>query len=80
MEAQPQSFAEQLNVVEAELDDLSNDLSEPTPVPAATSAAGGADDDFDFFSDTDETTTKLDLARAYIDMGMPKVLAIFWTK
>ncbi|RTM20761.1 tetratricopeptide repeat protein, partial [Stutzerimonas stutzeri] len=69
VEAQPQSFAEQLNVVEAELDDLSNDLSEPTPVPAATSAAGGADDDFDFFSDTDETTTKLDLARAYIDMG-----------
>jgi len=28
-----------------------------------------ADDDFDFLSGTDETETKLDLARAYIDMG-----------
>lgn len=28
-----------------------------------------ADDDFDFLAETDETTTKLDLARAYIDMG-----------
>ena len=27
------------------------------------------DDDFDFLSDTDESATKLDLARAYIDMG-----------
>ena len=35
-------------------------------------ALGGdldADDDFDFLSGTDETATKLDLARAYIDMG-----------
>ena len=29
----------------------------------------GLDDDFDFLSDTDECATKLDLARAYIDMG-----------
>jgi len=28
-----------------------------------------SDDDFDFLSGTDETETKLDLARAYIDMG-----------
>lgn len=27
------------------------------------------DDDFDFLADTDEVATKLDLARAYIDMG-----------
>ena len=27
------------------------------------------DDDFSFLSGTDETATKLDLARAYIDMG-----------
>lgn len=27
------------------------------------------EDDFDFLSGTDETATKLDLARAYIDMG-----------
>ena len=29
----------------------------------------GLDDDFAFLSDTDECATKLDLARAYIDMG-----------
>lgn len=29
----------------------------------------GIDDDFSFLSGTDETATKLDLARAYIDMG-----------
>ena len=29
----------------------------------------GLDEDFDFLSDTDECATKLDLARAYIDMG-----------
>jgi pilus assembly protein FimV len=28
-----------------------------------------SDDDFDFLADTDEVATKLDLARAYIDMG-----------
>ena len=27
------------------------------------------DDEFDFLSGTDESATKLDLARAYIDMG-----------
>jgi len=27
------------------------------------------DDEFDFLADTDENATKLDLARAYIDMG-----------
>jgi len=47
-------------------------VAEPAPVPAAdplTSAALDGDDDFDFLSGTDETATKLDLARAYIDMG-----------
>ena len=29
----------------------------------------GDDDDFDFLGETDENATKLDLARAYIDMG-----------
>ncbi|HAC67548.1 MAG TPA: hypothetical protein DCP19_06350, partial [Pseudomonas sp.] len=29
-------------------------------------------DDFDFLSGEDETATKLDLARAYIDMGDPE--------
>ena len=32
-------------------------------------SADGLDEDFDFLSDTDECATKLDLARAYIDMG-----------
>jgi len=40
--------------------------------PAAAEApiaAASDEEDFDFFADTDEATTKLDLARAYIDMG-----------
>ena len=75
----PESFASELEEVEAELDDLSRDL-EPLDQPAPEVAVAPAiepvepssealDDDFDFFADTDETTTKLDLARAYIDMG-----------
>lgn len=43
------------------------------PVAAAAAPAAGADlgmdDEFDFLADTDENATKLDLARAYIDMG-----------
>ena len=34
-----------------------------------TEDLGDAEDDFSFLSGTDETATKLDLARAYIDMG-----------
>ena len=70
--AQPENFASRLEEVEAELQDLSRDLEEPAAPLAAAPAAESVDelgDDFDFFSDTDETTTKLDLARAYIDMG-----------
>ncbi|WP_290538593.1 FimV/HubP family polar landmark protein [Alcanivorax sp.] len=40
--------------------------------PAAPQAAGdvlGDEDDFDFLGETDENATKLDLAKAYIDMG-----------
>ena len=47
-------------------------LPEASSVPTIeplTPADEALDDDFDFFADTDETTTKLDLARAYIDMG-----------
>jgi pilus assembly protein FimV len=76
--AAPETFTSELEEVEAELDDLSRDLGEPRDqpqvAPTATiepveSTSEAMDDDFDFFSDTDETTTKLDLARAYIDMG-----------
>jgi pilus assembly protein FimV len=35
----------------------------------AESTPADADDEFDFLADADEIATKLDLARAYIDMG-----------
>lgn len=37
--------------------------------PAANDLGGSGEDELDFLSDADETATKLDLARAYIDMG-----------
>jgi pilus assembly protein FimV len=72
--AQPSSdsFAAQVDEVSAELDLLSDDLDQPTAFDAPASADTASldnDDDFDFLSGTDETATKLDLARAYIDMG-----------
>ncbi|UCP00046.1 peptigoglycan-binding protein LysM [Metapseudomonas lalkuanensis] len=72
------SFAAQLDEVTAELDQLSDSLQrapESDPVAVLEDEASdlglGLDeeDDFDFLSGTDETATKLDLARAYIDMG-----------
>jgi pilus assembly protein FimV len=71
-------FSAQLEGVSAELDQLSDSLDQPAAadeldLPAAESSPALAgldgDDDFDFLSGTDETATKLDLARAYIDMG-----------
>ncbi|MCF6783164.1 FimV/HubP family polar landmark protein [Stutzerimonas stutzeri] len=82
--ARPETFAVELDEIEAELGDISRDLEEPLDVPqvgdepAPTNLSAApigessddmGDDDFDFFAETDETTTKLDLARAYIDMG-----------
>lgn len=70
---EPDSFAAQLDEVTAELDQLSNGFDEPQAPPLASvdslSSDLDGDDDFDFLSGTDETATKLDLARAYIDMG-----------
>ncbi|MBB2495020.1 FimV family protein [Aquipseudomonas ullengensis] len=65
------SFSAQLEEVSAELDQLSSSLDDDLlPAAAApTAAEPDVDDDFDFLSGTDETATKLDLARAYIDMG-----------
>ncbi|MDP9940142.1 FimV/HubP family polar landmark protein [Ectopseudomonas alcaliphila] len=69
----PDSFAAQLDEVTAELDQLSTDFEEPQAAPLvpadSLSSDLDGDDDFDFLSGTDETATKLDLARAYIDMG-----------
>ena len=82
--AQPETFAAELDEIEAELGDISRDLEEPLDLPRISdepapinldaepmgeSVDEMGDDDFDFFAETDETTTKLDLARAYIDMG-----------
>ena len=48
-------------------------VAESAPTAASLdetmSAEPAGDDDFDFLADTDEVSTKLDLARAYIDMG-----------
>jgi pilus assembly protein FimV len=77
LQAQPEveadSFAAQLDEVTAELDQLAGSLEQPEeellqPVDSLAGELDG-DDDFDFLSGTDETATKLDLARAYIDMG-----------
>lgn len=77
--AQPSadSFAAKLDQVSSELDDLSGSLEsadellgpEVSLAAAAPADSLDGDDDFDFLSGTDEAATKLDLARAYIDMG-----------
>jgi pilus assembly protein FimV len=74
---EPTTLTSELEQVEAELDELTRDLAEPVEQASPSIAAiepvtptdEAVDEDFDFFADTDETTTKLDLARAYIDMG-----------
>ncbi|MFV3368049.1 FimV/HubP family polar landmark protein [Pseudomonas sp. NY15435] len=76
------SFAAQLDEVSAELDRLSAQNDEPqAPVESLAEESFAAsdldlpgesaddEDDFDFLSGADEAATKLDLARAYIDMG-----------
>jgi len=77
--ASPDSFAAQLDEVTAQLDDLAVNLQQTeddnlldleAPALGDSLATGlDGDDDFDFLSGTDEAATKLDLARAYIDMG-----------
>lgn len=70
-QAPADSFASQLDKVSAELDELSNSLPPAGEAQSDLASFDGldADDDFDFLSGADETSTKLDLARAYIDMG-----------
>ncbi|KRW59523.1 FimV/HubP family polar landmark protein [Pseudomonas sp. TTU2014-080ASC] len=70
-QAPADSFASQLDKVSAELDELSNSLPQAGEAQTDLASFDGldADDDFDFLSGADETSTKLDLARAYIDMG-----------
>lgn len=69
------NFASELDDVNAELDKLSQNLDAPAAAPTFTAEDAALepepldDLDFDFFSGSDEVATKLDLARAYIDMG-----------
>lgn len=77
----PASSANALDDSAQELDSLLDSvLAETTQTAGSTPVSDhtelgdlesldGIDDDFGFLSGTDETATKLDLARAYIDMG-----------
>ncbi|WP_435035923.1 FimV/HubP family polar landmark protein [Pseudomonas neuropathica] len=68
--AEPDTFAAELDDVNAELDRLSQSIAEPTFTEAdAMKGDDLGEDDFDFLAGTDEAATKLDLAQAYIDMG-----------
>ncbi len=70
--AKPDTFASELDDVNAELDRLSQSLEHPSIEPSFTAedaALGDDEPEFDFLSGTDEVATKLDLAQAYIDMG-----------
>jgi pilus assembly protein FimV len=73
-----QAFASEIDDVNAELERLSQSLEQPaiakpfdSPPTFTEDDALLADDEpeFDFLSGTDEAATKLDLARAYIEMG-----------
>jgi pilus assembly protein FimV len=72
-----QAFATEIDDVNAELERLSQNLEQPPmakpfDAPSFTADDAAALDDepeFDFLSGTDEAATKLDLARAYIEMG-----------
>jgi pilus assembly protein FimV len=63
-EVESKKFASDLDDVNAELDRLSMTMAKP----ALNTSADDLDDEFDFLAGTDEVTTKLDLARAYIEM------------
>lgn len=71
-----EAFASEIDDVNAELDRLSANLEHPPIAKPFESPSFTADDalsmddepDFDFLSGTDEAATKLDLARAYIEM------------
>lgn len=65
----PDAFSAELDDVNAELDRLSQSISEPTFSEEDALASAADEPEFDFLSGTDEVATKLDLAQAYIDMG-----------
>ncbi|WP_342653258.1 FimV/HubP family polar landmark protein [Pseudomonas sp. F3-2] len=72
------AFASEIDDVNAELERLSQSLEQPSTGKPGDAAPSFTEDDalladdepeFDFLSGTDEAATKLDLARAYIEMG-----------
>lgn len=63
-DVESKKFASDLDDVNAELDRLSQTMGKP----ALNAGGDDLDDEFDFLAGTDEVTTKLDLARAYIEM------------
>ncbi|MDK8464342.1 FimV/HubP family polar landmark protein [Marinobacter sp. SS13-12] len=81
--ADPEETVAGAEAVEEELPELgadaeSDEANEEPPVASTATASKSADidesdlgddDDFDFLSGTDEASTKLDLARAYVEMG-----------
>ncbi len=82
MDSTPDTLHAGLGDVSDELDKLSASLEHPPipepfkapqkPVPDALDSLDDLppfEDDFDYLSGTDESATKLDLARAYIEMG-----------
>ncbi|RRV07922.1 peptidoglycan-binding protein [Pseudomonas sp. v388] len=68
-----EAFASEIEDVNAELERLSQNLEQPALSEPSFTAEDAAllDDEpeFDFLAGADEAATKLDLARAYIDMG-----------
>ena len=68
---------QEIDAMTADLDDLDIEPSaaevveaaEPESLEDATEVVLSEDDDLSFLDETDEVATKLDLAKAYLDMG-----------
>ncbi|WP_111641979.1 FimV/HubP family polar landmark protein [Marinimicrobium alkaliphilum] len=73
LDAQPEAGPEQETPAEAESEQAPEQVSEEAEPVARPPEEDLSDDEMDaeldFLADTDEASTKLDLARAYIDMG-----------
>lgn len=68
-ETGPASAAKETAVPEAAVDNFDDLAFLPSEDDFTDQAEPEDEEDFDFLSDSDESATKLDLARAYIDMG-----------
>lgn len=68
-ESEEDVFAEVLPDLDIDDSEVASDDFSAEGLEADLSAGDEMDDELDFLADTDEVATKLDLARAYIDMG-----------